>query len=294
MFAPWPTTAVVASIAGALADAGIATLTFAVGHARPGERAVVAAAQHAASAIAFLRNDARFSTVTVFGSGENSIAAVLAARAGRADGFVGDESPASPVDGFTIDVERARLTIPVAVEGQSIVKGMASFVRKLDGTPQPRRPPGQRVSLRTATITDLGSAVVGIEHAQPSKRSRTIWGALVSYGKWWMPGADEATTLTTSAPIAFGSLAVPAGEYTIYTLPTADEMTLIINRDVNVFHTVYRSSRDLGRVPMTLRTLDTPVEKLTFRVEPSPGGGVLKLIWDDREYSAPFVVTAGR
>jgi pimeloyl-ACP methyl ester carboxylesterase len=365
-------------------------------------------AQDAASWVSFLRNDPRFSTLTVIGHSEGSLIGMLAARAARADGFVSVSGPAqrpsdllrqqmgpqlasmpdiakaneaalaslekgelvtaipalpvfaqlyrASVQPYLISwfkyhpaEEIARLSVPVLiVQGTTdvqvpvaeadmlgkapgtrveiiggmnhvlkdvseparqlasysdpslpiapkLVEHVVTFVRGLGapGRPQPRRPPGQRVSLRTAILVDAGGTQIGIEHAQPSKRGREIWGALVPFGKWWMPGADEATTLTTSDAITLGSLAVPAGDYTLYLAPAADETVLIINRDVGVFHTVYRPARDLGRVPMTLRRLDAPVEKLTFAVEPSPTGGVLKLTWDDREYSAPFT-TAGR
>jgi hypothetical protein len=106
-----------------------------------------------------------------------------------------------------------------------------------------------------------------------------------------MPGADETTTITTSAPLAFGAVAVPAGDHTIYTAPGESEFSLIINRQIFQWHTDYRAADDVGRVPMTVARLDAPVERLTFAIEPRPGGGgVLKLSWDDREFAAPFTV----
>ena len=83
---------------------------------------------------------------------------------------------------------------------------------------------------------------------------------------------------------------MPAGEYTLYTTPAASDFALIINRDTGQFHTVYSPNRDLGRVPMTMAQTAEPVERLTFAIEPHQDGGALKLIWDDREYLAPFVV----
>jgi hypothetical protein len=233
----------------------------------------VEAVAGAASAISSLRNDPRFSTITVAGFGEAAETARQAARAARADGVI--EVPAAEASAST-----AR-----------IVTAVGDLERP--GVRLPRRPAGPRVSLRTTLVVEVSGARIGIEYGRPSKRGREIWGALVPWSRWWMPGADEATTITTADPLAFGSLAVPAGDYTIYTLPSADSMKLIINRETGQFHTVYRPDRDLGRVEMTLKRLDRPVERLTFAVEPAPGGGVLKLVWDDREYSAPFVVTRG-
>jgi hypothetical protein len=132
---------------------------------------------------------------------------------------------------------------------------------------------------------------MSMEYGRPSKRGRVIWGTLVPFGRWWMPGADEATTLTTSMPIAFGSLNVPAGDYTIYTQPAETTFQLIINKATGVFHTVYHAEQDLGRVEMQRTTPASPVEQLTVVIEAREGGGALKLTWDDREYVAPFVVT---
>jgi len=90
----------------------------------------------------------------------------------------------------------------------------------------------------------------------------------------------------SDGPLMVGSLLMPAGTHTIYTLPSADRFTLIINSQTGQFHTVYHPERDLGRVPMTMTVLGEPIEALTFAVTPNAtGGGVLALRWDDREYS---------
>lgn len=140
----------------------------------------------------------------------------------------------------------------------------------------------------------LGEARISFDYGRPSKRGREIWGALVPWGRWWMPGADEATILTTDAPIVLGeALAVPAGQHTIYMLPDPERSKLIVNNQVGQFHTAYDPRLDLGRVDLTLRRLSEPVEQLTFSVEPRPDGrGLFKLTWDDREYSV--TVTAGK
>jgi Protein of unknown function (DUF2911) len=106
-----------------------------------------------------------------------------------------------------------------------------------------------------------------------------------------MPGADEATTLKTSAALVVGGLAVPAGEHTFYMWVTERDPTLIVNGETGQWHTIYHADRDLGRVPLTLTKRDDVVEQLTFAVEPgAAGGGVLTLTWDTREYSTSFVV----
>lgn len=143
-----------------------------------------------------------------------------------------------------------------------------------------------RFSARGTVEATVDGIHVSMEYGRPTKRGRDIWGALVPWGRWWMPGADEATSIVTSGALRLGTLRMPAGTHTIYTLPDPQTFTLIINNQTGQFHTVYHADRDLGRVPMTLRRLPEIVEEMTFAVEPgATGGGVLALRWDDREYS---------
>ncbi len=357
--------------------------------------------------IAKLRNDFRFTTITVIGHSEGSLIGMLAARAGRADGFVSIAGPGRPagdvireqlraqlanapallkaseailasleagrttaevpaglgalfrasVQPYMISwmayapaAELARVTVPrLIIQGTTdvqvpvtdaqalkaaapaaelrVIDGMnhvlktvtdqarqpasyvdptlplaadlgpavVAFVRGLGapGVPQPRRPTVERRSLRDVTMGDVGGVRLAVEYGRPSKRGRAIWGALVPYGRWWMPGADEASTLTTSGPLRFGGLLVPAGDYTIYTVPGEDTFTLVINQQTWQFHTVYDPARDLGRVPMSRTMLSgEPVEQLTFAVTPRDGGGgTFELVWDDRKFAVDL--TAG-
>jgi hypothetical protein len=137
----------------------------------------------------------------------------------------------------------------------------------------------------------LDGTRITIEYGRPSKRGREIWGALVPFGRWWMPGADEATTITTSRALLVGSLAMPAGAHTLYMLVDEKAPKLIVSKETGQFHTQYHPNLDLGRVDLALTTLADPVEQLTIEVEPRAGGGaVLKLAWDTREYSVPIAV----
>jgi hypothetical protein len=103
-----------------------------------------------------------------------------------------------------------------------------------------------------------------------------------------MPGADEATTLTTNGPIRIGSLAVPAGDHTLYLLPGQDRTLLIISNDVGQFHTVHDQGRELGRVELTAATRIVSLEGLTFWIDPQGAEAVLKIGWDAREFSVPL------
>jgi hypothetical protein len=107
----------------------------------------------------------------------------------------------------------------------------------------------------------------------------------------WCPGADEATKLTTSKALKLGELAVPAGSYSLWMLPTADEWTLILNKQGDLFHLRRPEQDDLGKVKLEKRALKAPVEQLTFTIEKNPaGGGIIRMQWETTDVSIPFVV----
>lgn len=121
---------------------------------------------------------------------------------------------------------------------------------------------------------------------------RTIWGGLVPYDKVWRTGADEATLLITQKPLAFGDTTIPAGAYTLFTLPHADGTAeLIVNKQLGQWGLQYDASQDVAHIPLAKATLDTRVDQFTMALAKAKGGGgVLKLSWENTEYSAPFTV----
>jgi hypothetical protein len=121
----------------------------------------------------------------------------------------------------------------------------------------------------------------------------------VPYGKIWRTGADEATLLITQKPIELGGVTVPAGAYTLWTLPAADgKAKLIVNKQIGQWgispkdpKQTYDESLDVGRIDLKKDALDQPVEQFTISLGQNPsGGGVLKLAWENTQYSTTFTV----
>jgi hypothetical protein len=117
----------------------------------------------------------------------------------------------------------------------------------------------------------LPSATVSIDYSAPSVRGRKIFGALVPYGEVWRTGANAATTLKTSGNLMIGDLKVPAGTYTIYSLPSADGAQLIINKQTGQWGTVYDKTQDLGRTDMTIDNNASPIETMVIDFEKTSG-----------------------
>lgn len=142
----------------------------------------------------------------------------------------------------------------------------------------------------------VGGATIAFDHGTPSKRGRTIWGALVPFGAVWRTGANEATHFETDRDLVFGTgsdtLAVPAGRYTLFSVPERDGGWLIINRETGQAGTAYDSTKDLGRVRLVARPLSTPVETFTIKAETEGDANLLRLQWDNAERVVPFRVRA--
>ena len=150
----------------------------------------------------------------------------------------------------------------------------------------------RRVSPHESTKATIGGADLSIVYGRPSMRGRPIFGALVPYDEVWCPGADEATMLSTSRPLQFGTIRLEAGEYSLWIRPTATTWTLIFNSVAHTFHTRHDSSRDIGTIRLQKSTLPSPVEQLTFTIGKSatgPGGDIA-MTWATTRVAAPFVV----
>jgi hypothetical protein len=139
--------------------------------------------------------------------------------------------------------------------------------------------------------TKIAGKTITVNYSAPSRRNRVIMGGLVPYGEVWRTGANAATTLTTEADLMVGSVHVPAGTYTLYTIPTAGDWTLIINKQTGQWGTQYDKSQDLGRVQMTVKPVKNTVETFNIGLKPTAGkNGVLTLTWENAEAVVPIVV----
>ncbi len=151
--------------------------------------------------------------------------------------------------------------------------------------------PSKYTSPPANVAATIAGKKITIDYYAPSAHGRKIMGGLVPFGEVWCTGANWATKITSEAPLQMGTLRLPAGSYSIWTLPNANEWTLIINKRTGQFHKDYDSSTDFGRTKMNLKSLPAPVE--TFRIElRSDGGnkGTLALDWETTEASIPFTV----
>src|SRR5215212_8788460 len=122
--------------------------------------------------------------------------------------------------------------------------------------------------------------------------ARKIWGSLVPWDKAWRAGSDEATTLITQKPLMIGETTVPAGAYTLYAIPSESGTSkLAISKNLGAWGVPVDEKNDLARVEMKKEPLEKPADQFTMAVAKNPsGGGVIKLMWADTQFSVPFTI----
>jgi hypothetical protein len=112
-----------------------------------------------------------------------------------------------------------------------------------------------------------GSANVKIVYCQPSAKGRKIMGGLVPYGEVWRTGANEATTIEFDKAVKVEGKELPAGTYSLFTIPGENEWTIIFNKEPKQWGAYkYNSAEDVLRVTVKPTKTDSFVE--TFTIEP--------------------------
>jgi Protein of unknown function (DUF2911). len=180
----------------------------------------------------------------------------------------------------TYKVEVERLSTPPNVA--SVAAQFAALETKNGGMKQ--------LSVRDTTRATIGNATFTVDYARPLARGRVLLGNLIPYEQVWRTGANAATQFTTSAPITLAGLKLPAGKYTLWTIPHPKGVDLIVNKQTGQWGTGYNAAYDLGRAPMATETT-TPVDEFTISIRSAGArNGSLVMEWGPFRWTAPIVV----
>lgn len=194
--------------------------------------------------------------------------------------FAGDDSEMRFWKAVYVCLVMAIATFAIA---QSNDAAMPQSSGQQPKSPQQRpSPPGK------AVCTFADGKVINVAYSRPYIRNRKIIGGLVPYGKVWRTGANEATSFETEAPLTVDGTSVPAGKYTLYTLPSEGTWKLIINKQTGQWGTQYDQSQDLARIDMKMQHLDTPVDPFTIAFEQTGTSCEMKLQWENTSASVNF------
>jgi hypothetical protein len=162
-----------------------------------------------------------------------------------------------------------RIALPTLL---AILFTTAAFAQMGGGKPSPP----------ASAACDLGGGkTIKTNYSSPRMKGRKIYGELVPFGEVWRTGANEATTFVNSADVVIGGKSVPAGSYTIFTVPNADKWTLIINKKTGEWGIPYKyESDELARVDMKVSKLPSPVENFTISYDKSGSGCTMHIDWE--------------
>lgn len=155
----------------------------------------------------------------------------------------------------------------------------------------------------------IGDRTAQVCYSRPSAKGRVVFGGIVPFDSLWRTGANEPTILHLPFDAEIAGLSVPAGDYSIYTVPRqVGEWQLVINRSTSQWgitldaprpdggvnrsaYTAEVAAQELGRAPVSADSIEF-VEQFTIRSEPAEGGASVLLEWERMRVRIPMRSTA--
>jgi len=148
----------------------------------------------------------------------------------------------------------------------------------------------QENSRGTSTLT-INGKTLSVEYGRPALKGRTTDQLLgnLPVGGFWRLGSNASTTFKTGADLAFGDVAVPAGEYSLWMQRKGDtSWNLVFNKQHGQFGTDHDASQDFASVPLTNSTAAKPVETVTIKLAKAGSGGTITIEWGTLQVAATF------
>lgn len=149
-----------------------------------------------------------------------------------------------------------------------------------------------RISRLDSVITTLGTDTLVVCYSRPRMLGRPIMGRVVPLGEPWRLGANEATTLTVSAPVLFGDIRLGAGTYSLYAVPDQREWRVVVNRaarrwGIPLDDTV--KAHDIGAATASVEEVTPPVEEFRMQFVRDGSDAVdLVIEWDRTRVRVPI------
>jgi hypothetical protein len=130
---------------------------------------------------------------------------------------------------------------------------------------------------------------ITVDYSSPRMKGRKIFGELVPYGEVWRTGANEATSFVSNANLTAEGKDIPAGSYTIFTLPEQDKWTLIVSKHTGEWGIPYKyESEELARIPMSVSKTSGPVENFAISFDQGGSTCTMRLSWENTQASVKF------
>lgn len=147
------------------------------------------------------------------------------------------------------------------------------------------------LSVRDTARGKIGNAAFAVDYGRPLARGRVLLGNVIPYDRVWRTGANAATQFTASQPITIAGLNLPAGMYTLWTVPHTNGAELIVNKETGQWGTAYNGALDIGKARMKADSTDALVEKFTISIASTDAHrGALVIEWGNFRWTAPIVI----
>jgi Protein of unknown function (DUF2911) len=173
-----------------------------------------------------------------------------------------------------------------------------------------------RPSQKASVMQTIGVTDVTITYSRPGVKGRKIWGdplpeqastageatldnqnvrpkdaVIVPYGHIWRTGANEATTFVVSDDVLINGQKLAAGSYSLHTIPTKDEWTIVFNGTANQWGSFsYDPAKDLLRVKAKPQWVTENQEWLEYTFDPvTDSSAQVNIRWE--KISVPFTVS---
>lgn len=142
----------------------------------------------------------------------------------------------------------------------------------------------------TTVKQDFALSSIEIAYSRPSVKGRVIFGDLVPYGKVWRTGANSATTISFGEDVTVGGTLVKAGKYGLLTIPSNNEWTVILTKQLDVTGPAsYKQDQDVVRVTAPVTALPWTIENFSIQLGNIKASSCqLWLMWDKTMVSVPI------
>lgn len=148
------------------------------------------------------------------------------------------------------------------------------------------------LSPQTEVTQEVGLTQVKLSYARPSAKGRKVFGDLVPFGEVWRTGANASTKLTFSEDVKIAGNALKAGTYALYSIPGANEWTMIIHTNTkhrSLAGDVYKQAEDAFRFKVKPGKTANYVETFTLEFgDFTTSSANLILSWENTQIKFPI------
>jgi hypothetical protein len=177
-------------------------------------------------------------------------------------------------------MKRDALTLAVTLLASTLSFAQMDMGGKKDDKTKRPSPPA------SAQCKFADGKTITVDYSSPRAKGRKIFGGLVPFGEWWRTGANEATTFVATADLTIGGKAVPAGKYTLFTIPGEKSWKLVVNKQTGQWGTDYDSKQDLLQADMQVSELPVAAENFTISFHEMGKGCHIYLDWEKTRAAA--------